>query len=163
MPAFIHPFEKKTAPAQERLLMTRLLNNDRIKTSDFEIKKQKVSFTIETLNDLKKRFPKHKFFWVIGSDQLEDFKKWKDWKTLINEGFIIFPRPKLAGELSEYIKKTLKIKEIPNNWLVAKSNDLVLIDISSTLIRKRIKSGRSIKYMVPGKVEKYINEHGLYE
>lgn len=164
MPAYKHPFEKQMAPARDRLAMTRLLESRRIKTSVFEIERKGTNYTIDTLDALSKKYPQHTFYWIIGSDQLYEFKKWKNWKKLISShNFIIFPRPKMEETIENLVKKTFGFKTIPSNLRIANSKLLVEAEISSTIIRSRIKAGKSIKYMVPDKIEEYIKKHKLYE
>lgn len=162
MPCLAHPFEKKMSEVKHRLAMTKFLEDEHIKISDFEIKQKGISYSIDTLNSLAKLFPKNEFFWIIGSDQINEFTRWKNWQEIINNyHLIIFPRES-AGNLAARLKKTLKLKTIPQNIIILNPKDLILTNISSTLIRKRVKEEKSIKYLVPEKVEKYIIEHGLY-
>lgn len=164
MPAYQHAFDKDLSDARHRLAMTQLLDNGSIKTSTFEIDEEKVNYTIETLEKLYQKFPNDKFYWIIGSDQLESFKKWKDWKKLLNEhNFLIFPRPKLSEEIEAFVKRTLGVNIIPKKWKIAKSKNLVQIEISSTMIRNKIKKKENISNMVPEAVLHYIKRNKLYE
>ena len=130
-PVFKHPFGKPLTDPKHRLAMARLLKEKNIEISDIEIKRKEISYSIDTLNALKKLFPKDDFVWIIGKDQIRDFEKWKDWREIKKKfGLIIIPRTP--------------------------------IDISSSEVRERIRKGKSIKNIVPGKVESYIIEHKLY-
>lgn len=162
MPCFLHPFAKKVSEEKHRLAMTRLLKDENIKVSDFEIKQKGVSYSINTLNSLAKLFPKNKFYWIIGSDQIDEFTRWKNWQEIINQyHLIIFPRESV--DLLTRVKKALRLKTIPKNIIILSPKDLILTNISSTQIRKRVKEEKSIKYLVPESVEKYIIEHKLYK
>jgi len=164
MPCYSHPFNKKLNEPKLRLEMVKFLEEDYVKVKDFEIKKEKVSFSIETLEDLEKFFPNNKFYWIIGSDQLESFKKWKKWKEIIeNHGLIIFSRSNVLKDFEKKVISYLGLKEIPKNLIILNTQNLILTNISSTRIRERIKQGKSIKYLVPEKVEEYIIEHKLYK
>ncbi len=97
-------------------------------------------------------------------DQLESIKKWKNWKTLTTKhNIIIFPRPQLSENIETYVKRKLNLKKIPSNILIAHTKNLVQIEISSTIIRDRVKHKKTIKNMVPEKIERYIYKNNLYE
>lgn len=56
----------------------------RIRVSDFE-QIEKIRFTVDTVNLLKRRYPQHRFIWLLGSDTLSNFHKWRDWRGLARE------------------------------------------------------------------------------
>ncbi|MDO8657268.1 MAG: nicotinate (nicotinamide) nucleotide adenylyltransferase [Candidatus Levybacteria bacterium] len=164
MPSFIHPFGKKLSSSTRRLEMTALLEDNGIKASDFEIRQKKTSYTIDTLNLLIWLFPKDQFYWIIGSDQLNTFNQWKKWQDLVKKyPLIIFPRETDFNKIEEQIKSVFKIKKIPSNIFMPRNKNLIVTNISSTMVRDRIKERKEIKYLVPVGVEKYITEHGLYK
>jgi nicotinate-nucleotide adenylyltransferase len=72
------PFEARLASAQ------RLARRSRIRASDFE-RREGTRFTIDTVRRLKQRYPEHQFIWLLGSDTLRDFHKWRDWRGLAAE------------------------------------------------------------------------------
>jgi len=155
MPCFFHPFNKKMADSLDRLNMCELFVgrelNRKIRVSDFEVRLKKRCFTIDTVRTLKKTFKTDKFFWLIGSDNLADFKKWKDWEELLKEiKFLVFPR-------IDY-----PIKRLPKGFIPIKSKLLISSNLSSDIIRMRLKRRLSIKGMVTEEVEDYIKEHKLY-
>lgn len=164
MPCYQHPFHKTLAPVRHRLAMTKMLANNGIKVSEYEVTQNQQSFTVDTLEELTVKFPDHVFYWITGSDQLESFKKYKDWKSLIRKyNLIVFPREPVLPKIEEEVKKNFKLPDIPKNIIVLKSDELILTNISSTCIRHRIKNNEPISYMVPEKVEKYIKNHHLYD
>src|SRR5579862_1050382 len=73
-------FQKKLSSSENRFFMSKLLENKKIKASDFEINKNKKSLTIETLKKLTKEYPEHTFYWILGSDRLPTFHLWDDWQ-----------------------------------------------------------------------------------
>ena len=112
---------------------------------------------------LAEKYPNNKFSWIIGNDNLADFSKWKDWQKIIkNYQLIIFPRDINQSDLESATKKHLKLVKIPSNIIVLNQDDLFLTDVNSTIVRKRVRTGKSIKYLVPDKIEKYIIDHQLY-
>lgn len=162
MPCFQHPFGKKLSLPQIRLAMTKILEERQIRASDFEIKKGEVSYTIETLKSLRKLFPKEQFFWIISSDQLPEFHRWKNWRLLIQKfNWVIFPRD-CQSDLEKKVKRYLKLKVIPKNIFLLDASDLIVTNIASAVIRKRVKRGLPISYLVPPKIEEFIGKNKLY-
>lgn len=151
MPCFKHPFNKKLTSPKHRLAMTKFLRSKNIKVSDLEIKRKKISYTIDTLNSLKKMSPKNQFFWVAGSDQMKSFKKWKKWEEILEKfKLIIIPR------------NGAKTTNLFTNAIILDREKFSPIRISSSTIRERIKKGKKIDKMVPKEVESYIIQHKLY-
>jgi len=85
---------KDMAPFEARLASAKALaRGARIRASDFELR-QGSRFTIDTVRHLKRRFPRHDFIWLLGSDTLPNFHKWRDWRGLAAEVPIaVIPRP----------------------------------------------------------------------
>lgn len=163
MPCASHPFGKKMAPSHHRLHMVKRMEEDGIKASDFEIKKDKTSYTVDTLNQLTLNFPKNKFYWIIGSEQLVTFDKWKNPEELIRKhNLIIFPRDIRNKDLAVFIKKRLNLSKLPENIVPIDLEEIVTTNVSSTLIRHRIKNKQPVTSLVPKKVEKYIIKNRLY-
>ena len=91
-------------------------------------------------------------YWVVGSDILPEFHRWERAKDLVKKAtFLVFPRD--PNNLP---------KEIPKGFEMIKTKDLLIANISSTIIRQRIKDGKSIRYLVPEPVGKYIKKNKLY-
>ena len=119
--------------------------------SDIEIKRGGISYSIDTIQAVKKETGAE-IFWIVGSDILSEFHRWKKVDDLLRMAtFLVFPRDPHALPT-----------EIPAGFEVISSPNLLTTNFSSTVIRERIKNGESIKYLVPGKVGKYIKEHKLY-
>ncbi len=133
--------------------------NKYFEISDIESKREKESYTIDTLKIFKKRFPEKELFFLMGSDSFEKIETWKEWQTLLTEfNHIIAVRPgyeeqKIYKLLKSYgleykvidtIKKENNYKKSNINILVDKS----LIEISSTEIKDFIKQNKSVRYLV---------------
>jgi len=156
-------FQKQLSPAEDRYKMAQLLEDNKIKVSDFEIKRNKESLTITTLETLSKEHPKDTFYWITGSDKLQTFHLYDDWREIISTfHLIIFPREHMLWDLEEQVKKSLLLQTIPQNVIVLHNKNLILSNISSTAIRDREKHGLPINFLVPPAVEEYIKEHKLY-
>lgn len=62
----------------------RMARRARIRASDFEVRED-TRYTIDTVRRLKRRFPQHRLIWLVGSDTLADFHRWRDWRKLARE------------------------------------------------------------------------------
>lgn len=153
IPCFSHPFDKKMASSKHRLVMTKFITNKKIKVRPEEINRKKKSYSIDTIRILKKQYPKHEFTWIIGSDQIKDFSKWKSWRKLLKEvPFLVFPRP------------AYKIpKRLPQNMTPIKHKGLFLSNLSSTRVKDYIKQCKSISQLVNPEVNDYIKKQKLYQ
>lgn len=160
IPCFEHDFGKKLSPSGDRLTMTKLLEEKEIRVSDIEIKRGGVSISIDTLIELKKHFPKDSFYWVLGSDQLENFHKWDYWEKIISDFGLIIAKRGNEKNLKQKTKNDLKLKKLSEKIIFLKSD---IPNISSTEIREKIKKGQSIQNLLPKNVEKYIKNNKLYK
>jgi nicotinate-nucleotide adenylyltransferase len=147
-----NPFKKQQSLLHEfdRLKMVELAIADHFhfKASDVEFRMPKPSFTIDTLTYLSEKFPQHAFQVMIGSDNLNHFHKWKNHHLILeNYGLIVYPRP---GEMIEFHHPKVTFIEAP------------LMDISATFIRETLQKGKSVRYLLPPKVEEYIIDKKLY-
>lgn len=163
MPMHKHPFDKTLAPAEHRLAMSKLLENEFIKVSKFELNRNEKNYTINTLEHFTKRHPEYDFYWILGSDQLERFREFKNWQELISKyNIVIFPREYILPEIETQVKSSFRLNIIPENIIILKSAELIMSNISSSIIRHRIKNLEPITYLVPEKVEEYIIKNNLY-
>lgn len=162
IPCYQHPFVKNLSASNKRLEMTRFLENKKIKVMDTEINKKTTSYSVNTLRGLAEKYPKHKFSWIIGTDQVEDFSKWKNWKEIINNfKLVIVPRVNFETA-KEKIQKISKQVLTPKNIILISKTKFSPIYISSTLVRQMVKEKKSISTLVPKAVEEYIIQNNLY-
>ncbi len=162
MPVASHAFDKKLSPSSTRLEMTKLVKGPGLHASDIEITLGGVSSTYHTLKYLKETRPDDVFYFCMGSDLLADFHKWNDWEALVEENpFVIYPRGDHTDHLYDH---TLKImgQNLMSQITLIDGSDVVITNISSSLIRTLIREGRTIKYLVPDVIEAYIRKHNLY-
>jgi nicotinate-nucleotide adenylyltransferase len=122
----------------------------KIEVSDVEFHLSKPSYTIHTLAYLTEKHPTKEFKVIMGEDNLENFKKWKNYEQILDQfGLYVYPRPGVTNtELSRHAN--VKMVEAP------------LLDISATYIRQCIKSNKSIRYLVPEVVENMIRVKNFY-
>ena len=138
-------------PDMKRLAMLQRATKDvkGIETCDIELAMPRPSYTINTLDTLAHRYPLKKFRLVIGSDNWEVFRKWRDWERIVEEyGIIVYPRRghPIDGTLMDGVEAV----------------DAPIIDISSTFIRRAVAAGRDVSFFLPQGVYKYITDNNLY-
>lgn len=150
------------AESNHRMAMVNLATsqNPFFEVSSIELKRTGKSYTIDTIKEIKDIYPNDQLYFIIGSDSLLDLTSWKDFESLISKtNFLICGRPENTEE-SILNKIDELTKEYNSNIIYIKGP---LIEISSTLIRDRIKDQKSIKYLVTGEVEEYIYKNNLYK
>ena len=156
IPTGISPFKAKFVgepisvhEAQPRLDMLRLAfaGNPHIEIDEFEIKTRTVCYTIDTLKYIREKYPDAKIFMLIGEDQAEKFDKWKNCEQIREIATIC-----VAGRLG--------FPHTPPGFIPINSP---YTDISSSMVRERVRLRQTIKYIVPDKVAEYIFANGLYK
>ena len=148
-----NPFKQQSSLLNEydRLHLVRMAveKEPRFKAIDIEFKLPRPSYTIDTLQYLEEKYPTHNFSIIIGSDSFQNLDKWKNADVLMKRySFLVYTRPGFPPRTDLPVQA--KILNVP------------LLEISSTHIRKQIKEGRSIRYLVPDNVMEYIEENGYY-
>ncbi|NMC36112.1 nicotinate (nicotinamide) nucleotide adenylyltransferase [Candidatus Beckwithbacteria bacterium] len=150
VPCAKHPFAKNLLASKDRLAMLKLIQTTNTKVEDCELNSTGPSYSIITLQCLQKKYPQYQFSWLIGSDQLADFTKWKDYQTLLkNWSVYVYPRYNCP------IKPLL-----PNMKVIA---NVPTIKYKSSQIRSLIKNNKSIIKLVDPQIAQYISKHHLYE
>ena len=124
--------------------------NPRLKATDVEFSMPKPSYTIDTLVRMDEKFPQHRFALIVGEDNLQHFNKWKNHDKIVEYyGLYVYPRPQAADS---------DLKQHPN----VRTVEAPLLDISATFIRDCLRQNRSIKYLVPERVEAYIAQKKFF-
>ena len=123
-----------------------------------EIEREGVIYTVDTLRILREKMPGCAFLYMIGADSLRQLHTWKQPENIIRQcTLLVAMRP---GEDRESTMETAR------RWRLRGAEielmDAPLMDVSSTGIRDRIAHGQSLDGLVPGCVEAYIREKGLY-
>ncbi|MCX7908067.1 MAG: nicotinate (nicotinamide) nucleotide adenylyltransferase [Ignavibacteria bacterium] len=159
VPNHISPFKienDEIAPDEQRLEMISLAikENPKFLVSTFEIEKKGISYSFETVLYFKSTFSQSKLYFLIGSDQIENFTFWKNWETILENAELVvakrnYRKINIPTNLEPYLKKI--------NFL-----DNPIIEISSSLIRQLISKNKSIDYLVPNEVRKYIFDNDIY-
>ncbi|MBL7066565.1 MAG: nicotinate (nicotinamide) nucleotide adenylyltransferase [Candidatus Marinimicrobia bacterium] len=158
IPAYIAPHKIKysVSSVEDRLKMLQLAVSDHsgLQISKVEIQRKGVSYSIDTIRQIKEGMDiKSKDLYIlIGADSFLEFHTWRDPDKILEESSVLVAgRPGFdIREVSEEFRNKIQVVSAP------------LIDISATMIRQRIREGKSIRSLVPALVEDYILRKGLY-
>jgi nicotinate-nucleotide adenylyltransferase len=124
--------------------------DDRFRVSNIEFNLPKPSYTVDTLAYLSEKYPDYFFRIIMGSDNLENFHKWKNYETILNHyGIVVYPRP--GFDKTRYQPR-------PNITIT----DAPLMEISSTFIRDAIRQGKDVRHFLPPKTWEYLDEMNFY-
>jgi nicotinate-nucleotide adenylyltransferase len=136
----------------QRLFLIRaaIEGEKRLRASDIEFKLPKPSYTIDTLTYIREKYAHHDFSIIMGSDSYQNLTRWKNYEQLLkNTAFFIYVRagfeniPVYQGALTQIL-------------------DAPLLQISATYIRRMLKAGQSIRYLVPDVVKEEIERNHYY-
>ncbi len=163
LPAHQAPLkEPHKASAEDRYNMVSLAieSFQGFEINKMEIERGGVSYTVDTARELYKSLGEKPYF-LVGADSFLSLHLWKNPNELISLArFVVIDREGKWQEVKSYIKEHFsKLREEKDFHFVSVRR----VDISSTEIRERVKKGKSIKWLVPEKVEEYILARGLYE
>ena len=128
--------------------------------STMELDREGVTYTIDTMKQLKKENPQNQYSFIIGADSLFQLQEWNRAEELMGmTEFLVATRDHHTyEEMGSYVRKLEEKYKARVQFI-----KIPTIEISSSDIRERIKQGKSIKYLVSEQVEEYIKEHNIYE
>lgn len=155
-----NPFKKKDTLLEDyhrlALVNEAIEENDNLKASNIEFSLPKPSYTIDTLAYLTEKHPKYSFSIIMGEDNIKSFHKWKNYEVILkNHSVIVYPR---VGVDENKVANT----DILSHKNVSILTDIPVMNISASFIRKQIKSGKSVTYLLTKKVAQYIDEMNFY-
>ena len=153
IPASVPPHKRHdvvTAPDLRLRMVSAAVEHDpRFEVSDVELRRSGPSYTVDTLRELNSRLPGDELFLLAGVDQVREFDTWRE--------------PAEVLRCARLIMLTRGgIEDAPGNDIVHTTVPVTRIDISSTLVRQRVRAGLPIRYLVPAAVEKIILAERLY-
>ena len=148
------PWQKESVTAtSDRYLMAEIATaaNPRFKVSTVDIDREGPTYTVDTLRDLRVKFPDAELFFITGADAVTSIAGWKDAANLWGLAqFVAVTRPGHKLDLPSAPEGAIQVLEIP------------ALAISSTDIRARVSQGKPIWYLVPDGIVQFIAKHGLY-
>ena len=158
VPANISPTKKDETSSSPKtrlkMLEISLINNTNFEISDIEIKREGISYTVDTLEEFvsSSNLDKKDLFFLMGSDTLRSFHTWKDPERIMELcNIIVAIRPGFTpSDIPQWVLDNVRFANIPR------------FEVSSTNIKRRWRDGKTIRYMVPKEVWEYINEKELY-
>jgi nicotinate-nucleotide adenylyltransferase len=154
VPAASQPLKvgRAVADATHRLEMVRLLaeDDDRFEVSPVEVERAGLSFSVDTLTHFAGAYPAAERFFLVGADVLATFSQWREPERILRLAQLVVLQR--AGETAPARLHGRDIVHLPTRR----------VDVSSTEIRERVRSGRSIRGFVTDKVGAYIARTGLY-
>ncbi len=132
------------------LVRTAIDSEKKLKASNVEFKLPKPSYTVNTLAYLGEQYPTHDFAIIMGSDSFQNLNKWKNAEIIIkNYNLYLYKRP--GFEIENKLNARITVVDAP------------LLEISSTLIRKMLAEGKSIRYLVTDEVKDVIEANHYYQ
>ena len=150
-----HKDNSEILDAQHRYTMTLLATRDNphFEVSRIELDRPGQSYSIETVREFKRKYGRDtEIYWIAGADSVLEMFSWKDVDELLSIcKFVAINRPRYdLSQADERFLKKVQLFRVTD------------VDISASEIRRRVRQGKSIKYLVPPDVESYIYENGLY-
>jgi nicotinate-nucleotide adenylyltransferase len=155
LPAREQPFKRAAhvASPEQRAAMLDLAvrGNPRLGVECIELGLPTPSYTVVTLRALAARAHGNRFTLLLGADAAAELPQWYEVESLpALADVVVFARSGGGGAT------------VPKHRLIARVIEVPGIDISATMVRERVRAGRSIRYLVPDEVREYIAAHGLY-
>jgi nicotinate-nucleotide adenylyltransferase len=150
MPDHSNAFKPIIASVSDRIEMLHALETGRLRLSTIAAARMEKTFTINIVSELIKD-TQNKYYWIVGSDILNEFHRWREYQKLSRLiQFLVIPR-------KDFPIKSLpaEFKRIEGNWMMS--------NVSSTLIRERVKRGLPIRGLVLPEVEEIIRRKNLYK
>ncbi|AWI06662.1 nicotinate-nucleotide adenylyltransferase [Clostridium drakei] len=142
------------------MVKTAIRNEDNFDVSDYEINRDNLSYTYQTLEYFTNLEKETKWYFITGVDCLMDIENWKNAEEILNLcTFVVFNRT--GYSIESVLKKKISIEKKCNNKIVFL--DIPLLEISSTNIRKHIKEGRKVGHLMPESVCYIIEQLKLYK
>jgi nicotinate-nucleotide adenylyltransferase len=166
LPAALPPHKQQLelSPGEDRIAMLELAigGHEPFSVCRLEIERGGVSFTVDTMTELKRTQPDCELFFLLGGDSLLDLPNWKDPERICRLALpLVVRRPGAPEPDFMLLAKLLppeKIEAIRRSQVA-----MPLMELSSRDIRRRVADGLSIRYRTPRAVEKYIAAHSLYQ
>ena len=152
LPAREQPFKRAahgaTPEQRAEMLELAVVGNPRFAVERIELSLPAPSYSVRTLRALAEREPGTRFVLLLGADAARDLPQWWEIESLATlADVVVIARPGVAA---------------PEHRLVTRVVEAPAVDVSATMIRERVRQGRSIRYLVPEAVRQYIAARGLY-
>lgn len=161
-----NPFKQKSSLLADyhrlNLVKNAIEDNDRVRVSNIEFDLPKPSYTVNTLAHLQEKNPDINFALIMGEDNLRSLHKWKNYTSILeNHKIYVYPRV-LTEKEKEDLKRHRAKPQLANHPNINRV-DAPVMKLSSSFIRKSIKAGHDVRYLLTEPVYKYVKEMHFYE
>lgn len=152
--------DRAVSAADDRLAMVRLAveDNEAFEVSELELRRPGPSYSVDTLEELRRASPRDELFFLLGLDALLDLPNWREPGRLIGLATLAVARRGERGPGLEQLDARVPGLAGRVVWL-----EMPRVDVSGTELRRRAAEGRSLRYLVPSAVERYVRERRLYQ
>lgn len=146
------------ARIRQEMVALAAADNPYFEVCPYEAERERYSYTADTLTEFSALYPDREFYFIIGADSLAQMNGWYKPEVIAKRCVIaVFGRKGIDG-----------LETLAKERAAALGADIRLVDapimeISSSVVRGRIRSGKSVRYMLPESVRKYIEENNLYQ
>jgi nicotinate-nucleotide adenylyltransferase len=160
-----NPHKKKAnlLADHHRLAMVKIAveNNPSLKASNIEFGLPKPSYTVFTLQKLKEDYPENEFVLIMGEDNLRSLHKWKNYEYMLeNHQIYVYPR---VQTIQEQQTEQAASNELVKHQSIKLLEEVPMMKISSSYIRKAIQEGKSVQYLLSQPVFDYLDEMNFYK
>lgn len=147
------------ASALDRLAMVEaaVKGNERFSVDRIEVDAGRAMHTVETVPLLKRRSPEDEWFFITGADEVSNLLTWRDPDLLLEE-IVMVAATRPGFDLAKLQHLEASLENFDRIFPVECSR----VDISATIIRRRLLQGKSVRYLVPEPVYGIIEKRGLY-
>ncbi len=140
--------------ARKQMILSAIEGHPRFELLEIELERGGCSYTVDSLEAIRTRYPEYVVYFLIGADKVEELAEWKDIRRVgMLCRFGVFPRPGAGVATRETVPDHLVLEYAPAARRV---------EVSSSEIRHRVAEGQSIRYLVPDSVGMIIAERHLY-
>ena len=146
-----------------RLVIEAIEDNPLFQASDIEFDLPQPSYTIDTLAHLSEKYPGKDFSVIMGEANLRTLPKWKNYRQIIeNYRILVYPRVSTGYDRRAQTDPDL-IRNLTGHPNITLYKEVPVMAISASFIRRQIREGKSVRYLLTPPVAKYIEEMHFYE
>jgi nicotinate-nucleotide adenylyltransferase len=131
--------------------------DERLEVSRLEVEREGPSYTVDTLRQWRERSPDDEIFWLMGGDQAASLPSWREPEEVLSLATIAVVE-RTGWHREEVVIRLARLKGGARVVFF----DMPRIDVSSSMVRRRVARGKPIRYLVPDAVAELVAERGLY-
>ncbi len=147
------PHKTPVAPPEARheMVVLATAHDPRFEASRLELDRPGFSYTADTLREARRLYPQAELFFITGADAYREMDGWHEAEALPELAQLVaVTRPGYPFSIHPFFQAHVRLL------------DILDYEVSSTMVRERLRAGRSIRYLVPFEVEGYLAKHGFY-